>query len=75
MINAIQTALSGLQASSAQVEKSAAKIAAAPLETTDLAAEAIAVKQAEITFKANAAVISTASEMSEEMLHLFDEKV
>lgn len=41
----------------------------------DLAEEAVNLKIAEITYKANASVIKTASEMSDALLNTFDERV
>lgn len=41
----------------------------------DLTEEAVNLKIAEITYKANASVIRTASEMSDELLNMFDERV
>ena len=42
---------------------------------TDLAEEAVNLKLAETTYKANLATLKTAGEMSDELLRLFDEKV
>lgn len=41
----------------------------------DLAEEAVNLKIAELTYKANVSVIRTASEMSDELLNMFDERV
>lgn len=41
----------------------------------DLAEEAVNLKLAEISYKANISVLKTASEMSDELLNTFDERV
>lgn len=41
----------------------------------DLAEEAVNLKIAEITYKANISVMKTAGEMSDELLNMFDERV
>ncbi len=74
MINAIGIALQGLGLATRQVEESAAKIAN-PQEGVEIAEELVNMKVAETVYKANLATIRTADEMSEELLHIFDERV
>jgi flagellar basal body rod protein FlgC len=77
MIGAISNALSGLMAASKKAEGAAVNIAnaGAPGREVDLAEEAVTLKMASITYKANIGVLKTAEEMSEELGRVFDEKV
>jgi flagellar hook protein FlgE len=74
MMNAIGIALQGLGFANRQVEQSAAKIAN-PQEGADLTEEIVNMKVAETSYKANLAVVKTTDEMSDELLHIFDEHV
>lgn len=74
MVNALTTALGGLQAATQKVN-GAANIIADPAQQDDLAQGVVDLKIGEVAFKANAAVIRTAGELSDELLHIFDEKV
>lgn len=74
MMNAIGTALQGLGFATRQVEQSAAKIAD-PQQGADMAEEIVNMKIAEANYKANLATLKTAEEMSDELLHIFDERV
>jgi hypothetical protein len=74
MINAIGIALQGLGFATQKVVQSANKIAN-PTESDDLATELVNMKVAETSYKANLSVIKTVSEMEEELLHTFDERV
>ena len=77
MIGAISTALTGLMAASKKAEGAAVNVANATTEGSqvDLAEEAVTLKMAEISYKANLGVLQTAKEMSEELGRLFDKKV
>ncbi len=79
MINAIGIALGGLAAATKRVEDSAVKIANVQTpgigENVDLAQELVNLKIGETVFKANLATIKTADAMSDELFHIFDEKV
>jgi len=79
MISAISNALSGLMSSSKQVEQTAHNIANATTpregDQIDLSEEAVNLKIAETSYKANLAAIKTANEMNNELLHIFDEEV
>ncbi len=77
MIGAISTAVSGLFTASKKVEGAATNIANAttPGYNVDLASEAVDLKIAEISYKANIGVLKTADEMSKELGRLFDKKV
>lgn len=74
MINAITTALSGLSAATKQVDQSAQSIATSP-SNEKLIEDIVDIKVAETAYKANLSVIKVANELSEELLHIFDEKV
>jgi len=74
MIDAITSALSGLNKSSAQIEKSAGNIASS--DSPDRIIEDIVdIKVAETAFKANLEVIKVANELSEELIKSFDRTV
>jgi len=77
MIGAISTALTGLMSASKKAEGAAVNVANAttPGYNVDLAEEAVNLKIAEISYKANVAVLKTADEMSKELGSIFDEKV
>lgn len=74
MIDAITSALSGLNKSSAQIEKSAENIASNG-SPDRIIEDIIDIKVAETSYKANMAVIKVADELSEELLNSFDRKV
>ncbi|MGB4058044.1 MAG: hypothetical protein WBK77_08180 [Alphaproteobacteria bacterium] len=74
MVNAINSALQGLGTATRQVVESANKIAD-PGQADDLATELVKMKIAETSYKANLATLRTTDEMSDELLHIFDEKV
>jgi flagellar hook-associated protein FlgK len=79
MIGAISNALQGLMTSSQSADKAAERIANATNpdygDTVELSEEAVRLKTAEISYKANLASIKTAQDMSDELMRLFDEKV
>jgi len=78
MISAINSALSGLQTASKQVDASANKIANATnpnVDTVDLTEEAVKLITAEASYKANIASIKTANEKSEELLRVLDKTI
>lgn len=74
MINALTSALGGLQAATQKVNGAAQNIAD-PAQQDTLVNDVVDLKIGETSFKANTAVIRTTKEMSDELLHIFDEKV
>lgn len=74
MINAITSALSGLTTASKQVDASAQSIASGT-NADNLIKDVVDIKQAEISYKANLAVLKTANELTDELLKAFDETV
>jgi hypothetical protein len=74
MINAIQFALNGLTGANRKAEAAAQDIAVNGGDA-DLAADAVTLAIARTESKANAKVIETANEMSDDLLHIFDERV
>ncbi len=75
MINTINSALSGLQTASRQVEQSAQNIAEGPSSTSNLIEDVVDIRVAETAFKANVQTIKIAQELSEELLNIFDKRV
>ncbi len=78
MINAITSALSGLNKASAQVEQSAQNIAESGTNGTsqsDLIEDVIDIKVAETSYKANIAVLKVADELTQELLNSFDNRI
>lgn len=79
MIGAITTAITGLTAASKKAEEAAVNIATATtpenIDRVDLSEEAVNLKIAETTYKANVATIKAAEEMNDELMRLFDERV
>ncbi|MCD8493909.1 MAG: hypothetical protein LRY36_02445 [Alphaproteobacteria bacterium] len=74
MINALSSALSGLQSATQRVNAAANNIAD-PAKQDTLVNDVVDLKVGENSFKANTAVIRATEEMSDELLHIFDEKV
>lgn len=74
MINALTTALGGLQAASQKVTGAANNIAD-PSQQDRVINDIVDLKIGEIAFKANAAVIRTTEDMTEELFKAFDKKV
>jgi flagellar basal body rod protein FlgC len=74
MIDVLNTALSGMQGASRTVEKAASNIAD-PAKQDGLIEDIVDIKLAETAYKANAAVIRTASDMQDELLKTFDVEV
>lgn len=76
MIGAIGIAISGMTAAAKKVEESAVNIAQGNIpvagdiinDTVDFSEEAIKLMMAEAEYKANAAVIRTASDMQDDLL-------
>lgn len=79
MIGAIGIALSGMTSATKKAEEAATNIARMPVgltdkdghavtDTIDLSEEAVKLMMAETEFKANAAVIRTASDMQDELI-------
>lgn len=79
MVDAISSALQGLNAASNKVAQSAERIANVTNpeygDTVELSEEAVNLKIAEVAYRANLATIRTSQELSKELLSLFDEKV
>jgi flagellar basal body rod protein FlgC len=68
-----QTPLTGLERASASLDRTAARIAAAPFpagDTVDLAAETIALLQARNDFAANVKVVQTFDQLSRSLLNI-----
>lgn len=74
MIDAINTALGGMQAASRKVSDAAENIAD-PAKQDSLVEDIVDIKVAENSYKANAAVIRATSDMQDELLRLFDKEV
>jgi flagellar hook-associated protein FlgK len=74
MIDTINTALSGMQTASKTVERAASNIAD-PSKQDTMIEDIVDIKLAENAYKANAAVIRTASDMQDELLKTFDVEV
>ena len=79
MIGAISNALQGLMTASQSANKAAERIANVSSEgyadTIELTEEAINLKMAENSFKANIATIRTIDDMNQELMRIFDERV
>ena len=75
MINAITSALSGLNNATRQVEQSAQNIAEGASSSTQTIEDIIDIKVAQTSYEANLAVIQTADELTQELLNSFDETV
>ena len=74
MLDAISSALSGLNSASQRVERGAANIASG--ESPDRVIEDIVdIKQAEVSFKANIEVLKVAQDLSDELIKSFDREV
>lgn len=74
MINSIGIALQGLSQATQKIVESANNIAN-PQEGAEIAEDLVNIKVAEVTYKANLFTLKTSEEMSDELLHIFDEKV
>lgn len=76
MVDAISTALSGIQNASQKIDTAARNIADPNKFAQSGAVEDIIdIKVAETEFKASVAVLNTAQELTDELLKIFDEKV
>lgn len=78
MINAITSALSGLNKASTQVDQAAQRIAQSGTNgasQSDIIEDVVDIKVAETSYKANIAVLKVADELSQELLNSFDETV
>lgn len=79
MIGAISNALQGLMTASHSADKAAGRIANVSSEeyadTVDLSEEAVNLKMAEISYKANIASLQTADDMNDALMRIFDERV
>ena len=78
MVDAITSALSGLNAATKKVEQSAQSIAESPSQgasSTRLIEDIIDIKVAQTSYEANLAVLKTANELTQELLNSFDETV
>lgn len=76
MVNAISNALNGMTAATRKADTAASNIANAttPGFEVDLAKEAVDLKVAEFSYKANAKVVATLKSMDEELGRILDEK-
>lgn len=74
MLNAITSALSGLNTATKQVERSAQNIAEGG-SSEQVIQDIVDIKVAETAYKANVAVIKTTDEMTKELLRAFDKTV
>jgi len=74
MINAITSALSGLNTASKQVEQSAERVSN-PTEQSNVIEDIVDIKTSQVAYEANIEVIKTADELSQELLKAFDETV
>ena len=78
MINAISSALSGLNAATQKVNQSANNIANVTTDDgveRDLASDIVNLNIGEVEFKANIATIEAVQELDEELGRLFDREV
>ncbi len=83
MVSAINIALTGLAAATKKVGEAATNIANMTTpdyknqngDEVELSEEAVNLMLAKTTFKANASVIKTATEMDDELLRILDKKV
>lgn len=78
MINAISTALAGLNSATQKVNESANNIAnfgTDPNNEGDITTDIVKLNLAEVEYKANLITLEAASELSDELGKLFDEKV
>ena len=74
MINAITSALSGLNTASKQIGQAAGNIAN-PSSQSEIIEDVVDIKVAETAYKANIEVIRVADELTQELLNTFDETV
>lgn len=74
MVDAINTAISGLNKASQQVERSATNIASGNSPNT-LIEDIVDIRVVETAFKANIATLRVADELTQELLRTFDETV
>ena len=74
MIDAINSALSGLTRASKQVDDSAQSIASSPSQER-IIEDIVDIKVAETTYKANVATLKTVDDMNKELLKIFDKRV
>jgi len=74
MLNAITSALSGLNTATKQVENAAQNIASGSSQE-NIIEDVVDIKVAETAYKANVAVLNVADELNEELLSTFDRLV
>lgn len=74
MIDAINSALSGLKGASKQVNQSAQNIAEGT-NNDRIIEDIVDIKVAETAYKANVKTIQVAQDLSDELLRIFDERV
>jgi len=74
MIDAITSALSGLNNASQRIEKGAANIASSENEGRVIE-DIVDIKQAEISYKANIEVLKVTQDLTKELLESFDRTV
>lgn len=78
MINAISSALAGLSTASKQVTESANKIATYGTEQgkdVNFTEEAVKLSLSKAAQKANLITLETVNELTDELLHVFDERI
>lgn len=74
MINAINSALSGILTASKQVDQAAQNIAESAPDN-GLIEDIVDIKVAETAFKANVKTLQVSQDLSKELLRIFDERV
>ncbi len=74
MIDAISSALSGLNNASARIERGAANIASGS-DQNRIIEDIVDIKQAEVSYKANIEVLKVAQDLSKELIESFDRSV
>lgn len=74
MIDAISSALSGLNNASARIERGAANIASSN-DQNRVIEDIVDIKQAEISYKANIEVLKVTQDLTKELIESFDRTV
>ena len=74
MVDAITSALSGINNASARIEKGAANIAKGN-DTGRIIEDIVDIKQAEVSYKANIEVLKTTNDLTKQLIESFDREV
>jgi len=74
MVDAITSALSGINNASARIEKGAANIAKGN-DTGRIIEDSVDIKQAEVSYKANIEVLKTTNDLTKQLIESFDREV